>query len=121
MNTNNLTSQQITEWYDNIQVQIDSLSQYLSTIQESIEFGGGSGGGIMDITKSEDTSLSDSWQNLFLAMEAANKKLQNKAEVFYSSIKTFTEIINQSNEESISSIDETTQSFEEASDAINKL
>ena len=123
MSLNNLTSQQVSDWFNNIQEQISSLSHHLQTIQETIEFGGDASlpCGIIEITKSNDTTLSDSWNNLFYAMEAAQKKLDSKTEVFYSSIKTFTEMINQSNEENLSAVDETTETFENATDEINKL
>lgn len=123
MSLNNLTSQQVSDWFNNIQEQISSLSHHLQTIQETIEFGGDSSlpCGIIEITKSNDTTLSDSWNNLFYAMDAARKKLDSKTEVFYSSIKTFTEMINQSNEENLSAVDKTTETFEKATDTINNL
>lgn len=54
-------------------------------------------------------------------MSAARKKLDSKTEVFYSSIKTFLELINQSNEENLSAVDKTTETFEKATDTINNL
>jgi len=123
MSLNNLTSQQVSDWFQNIQEQISSLSQYLSTIKGIILTGGDSSlpCGIIELTKSNDTTLSDSWNNFSLAVEAAQNKLDSKTEVFYSSIATFTEMIRQSNEENISAVDETTTTFENATDAINNL
>jgi len=120
MDFSNLTDEQVTEWSENIKTQIDNLSEFITHIKEVIAEGAG-GNSIIEVTKSDDPSLSSLWSNFATSMDAANQKLNSQKEVFYSSIQTFVDLVKQSNETFISEVDDTSVSFDDAANDLEGL
>lgn len=93
----NLTNDQVKDWYDNINTQLETVSQLLTDIKTSIETGAG-GHSIIEVTKSDDQELSNLWSNFAAAIDAAISKLDSKKAIFYASVESFVNLIIQSNE-----------------------
>lgn len=116
----NLSSAQVDEWSKNVTTEIEKLSTYINSIKEIIETGS-NGTSIIEAVKANDSSLADVWTNFALSIDAAKQKLDSQKEIFFSSLKTFTDQINQSNEAFNKEAEDTSVSFEDASNELSSL
>lgn len=121
MDLSNLTDEQVQTWAEDITTQLTNLYNYISDIVKIIGEGDADGDSIIEVTKSEDSSLSNMWESFSACMDASKQKLDNQAEIFKSSIQTFVDLVRQSNEKHSSDVESASTSFEDASDAIDSI
>ena len=121
MNLSNLTDEQVQTWAENITTELTSLSTYIGDISTTITEGDTEGHSIIEVTESDDSTLSQMWESFSACMDASKKKLDSQAEIFKSSIQTFVDLVRQSNEKHFADVEKATTSFEDASDEINGL
>ncbi len=116
----NLTNDQVTEWYNNINTQLEAVSQLLTDVKTTIETGAG-GHSIIEVTRSDDQELSNLWTNFAAAIDAAITKLDSKKAIFYASVESFVNLIIQSNETYDSETGNSIVSFDDYSSQLKDI